>query len=166
MILANTGGPVIPGFAAIVLAGGRSERMGRDKTRLLFGGVPLIERVLAAIRPLFTEVIVAGGVAGRFADLPGIKEVGDSIPDAGPLAGIRAGLVACAAPWAFVVAADMPNLDPTLIRRVTGLAAADVELVLPRQGPYVEPLHAAYHRDLVGAIDLLLHSGERRPRLL
>lgn len=166
MIPEDEASRIIPGFAAVVLAGGRSERMGRDKTRMPVGGVPLIERVLAAIRPLFSEVIVAGGVVGRFGDLPGVREVGDSIPDAGPLAGIHAGLATCAAPWAFVVAADMPNLDPALIRRVTGLAAKGIGLVLPRQGPHVEPLHGAYHRELVGVIGLLLQRGERRPRAL
>jgi molybdopterin-guanine dinucleotide biosynthesis protein A len=150
----------------VVLAGGRSARMGRDKTRLPVGGVPLIERVLRVVRPLFAEVWVAGGAAGRFADLAGVREAVDPIPDGGPLAGIRAGLAACAAPWAFVVAADMPDLDPALIRRVARLATGDVRLVLPRRGPHVEPLHAAYRRDLLGTIDGMLARGERRPRLL
>ncbi len=159
-------GTAIPGFSAIVLAGGRSERMGRDKTRLPVDGVPLIERVLRVIRPLFAEVIVAGGAEGRFADLAGVREVGDAIPNGGPLAGIRAGLSVCSHPWAFVVAADMPDLDRALIRKVADLATGEARLVLPRHGEYLEPLHAAYHREVAGFVDALLARGERRPRLL
>jgi molybdenum cofactor guanylyltransferase len=149
-------------FTGIVLAGGKSSRMGGvDKTLLEIDGRTLTQRVVDVVAPLFHEVIVASGVPGKFAGLPGVREVADHARGVGPLAGIRAGLEACRTPWAFVLAADMPCLREELVLRVVAAASPDVLVVAPRHGRFREPLHAAYHRDAIPEIDRFLEAGGR-----
>ncbi|MBW2277439.1 MAG: molybdenum cofactor guanylyltransferase, partial [Deltaproteobacteria bacterium] len=150
------------GFTALVLAGGKSSRMGGvDKTLLEVDGRSLTGRVVDVVRPLFREVIVASGVPGKFADLDGVREVADHERGIGPLAGMLAGLEACRTEWAFVVAADMPCLKESLIRRVVESATPGVLAAAPRHDRYREPLHAAYHRDVIVEIERFLDEGRR-----
>jgi molybdopterin-guanine dinucleotide biosynthesis protein A len=149
-------------FTALILAGGKSSRMGGvDKTLLEVDGRSLTERVVDVVRPLFFEVIVASGVPGKFADLGGVREVGDHERGIGPLAGMLAGLEACRTEWAFVVAADMPRLKGSLIGRVVSAAGPEVLAAAPRYGDFREPLHAAYKRDVIAEIERFLEEGGR-----
>jgi molybdopterin-guanine dinucleotide biosynthesis protein A len=153
-----------PPMSAIVLAGGASTRMGGvDKMLVEIDGVPLIQRVLRVITGLFGDVVVAAGRPGRFDDLEGVRLVPDAVHGIGPIAGLRAGLLACANPWAFVVAADLPYLDGDLVRRVAAQAGdGQFNAVVPRYQDRREPLHAAYHRRIVGAIDELVANGDSK----
>lgn len=149
-------------FTALILAGGKSSRMGGvDKTLLEVNGRSLTERVVDVVLPLFREVIVASGVPGKFADIAGVREVGDHERGIGPLAGMLAGLEVCPTEWAFVVAADMPRLSESLIRRVISAAGPDVLAAAPRHGRFREPLHAAYKRDVIAEIERFLDEGGR-----
>jgi len=149
-------------FTALILAGGKSSRMGGvDKTLIEVGGRSLTERVVEVVAPLFGEVIVASGVPGKFAGIAGVREVADRERDVGPLAGMLAGLDACRTEWAFVVAADMPCLSEPLILRVVAAAGPDVLAAAPRHDRFREPLHAAYHRDVIPVIERYLEDGQR-----
>jgi molybdenum cofactor guanylyltransferase len=148
--------------SALILAGGESRRMGGvDKTLIEVDGRSLTERVVEVVQPLFGEVIVASGVPGKFVGLEGVREVADHERGVGPLAGMLAGLEACATEWAFVVAADMPCLKPPLIERVVTSIAPDVLAVAPRHGRFREPLHAAYKRAVIADIERFLDEGGR-----
>ena len=148
---------------AVILAGGKSSRMnGEDKTVLEIGGRPLIMRVMDVVTPMFREILVAGGVPGRFKDLQGVRVVSDSVEGIGPLAGIRAGLEAARTEWVFVVAADMPLIDRGQIAAVIDGVGPDVSAVVPRLGDKCEPLHAAYRRDLIPLIDRFIARNERK----
>jgi molybdenum cofactor guanylyltransferase len=147
---------------AVVLAGGESRRMGAvDKTLLEVEGRTLTRRVVDVVAPLFREVIVASGVTGKFDGVPGVREVADHERGVGPLAGMRAGLAACNTEWAFVVAADMPRLDPELVLRVTARIDETKLATVPRHGDFREPLHAVYRRDVIAGIDRFLDEGGR-----
>jgi molybdenum cofactor guanylyltransferase len=149
-------------FTAIVLAGGQSSRMGGvDKTLLEVNGRSLTRRVVDVVGPLFREVIVASGVPGKFAEVQGVREVADHERGVGPLAGMLAGLEACATEWAFVVAADMPSLDPELVLRVCESANGEELACAPRHGEFREPLHAAYRKDVIAEIERFLDEGGR-----
>jgi molybdenum cofactor guanylyltransferase len=149
-------------ITAVILAGGESSRMGAvDKTLLEVEGRSLTRRVVDVVAPLFREVIVASGVPGKFADVPGVHEVADHARGVGPLAGMRAGIEACATEWAFVVAADMPHLDPGLVLRVAANIDETALAAVPRHGDFREPLHAAYRRDVIAEIDRFLDEGGR-----
>ena len=148
--------------SALILAGGKSSRMGGvDKTLIEVEGKSLTERVVGVVRPIFREVIVASGVLGKFADLAGVREVADHERGVGPLAGMLAGLEACTTEWAFVVAADMPSLRKSLIRRVVESASPEVLAAAPRHGRFREPLHAVYRREVIAEIERFLDEGGR-----
>jgi molybdopterin-guanine dinucleotide biosynthesis protein A len=131
------------GYTGIVLAGGESERMGRDKRRLTINGQTLLARTLARLRPLVDEVLV---VARERGDLPPVdaRIVTDQYPGSGVLAGVHAGLAATRTPWAYVVAGDMPLLNADLLRAMAALAEDDCDVVVPRWQGELEPLHALY----------------------
>src|SRR5581483_10211476 len=97
--------------AGVIVAGGRSSRMGgRDKAFAAVGGQPIAVRTVRLFQDLFPQVVVATNRPERFAGL-GVETVADNYPGCGPLAGIQAALVASRHPHVFVAACDMPGLD-------------------------------------------------------
>lgn len=101
----------MPAVSAIVLAGGRSTRFGRDKLAEPVGGVPLFQYALDAVSTVATEIVIAGGAApGSTTAAVPIATVPDPQPDGGPLVGVLAGLEAAHEPTTLVVGGDMPRL--------------------------------------------------------
>jgi molybdopterin-guanine dinucleotide biosynthesis protein A len=149
-------------LTGIVLAGGQSRRMGRDKAWLDWEGQPLLARVAHALRRAgCAEVLIVGGDAPRIAAL-GLHAVPDRWPGEGPLAALATGLQAARHPLALAVACDMPHLDPQALALLARLAQgfdAAVPWVAP--GGW-EPLHAAYGRSCLPAIEARLQAGERK----
>jgi molybdopterin-guanine dinucleotide biosynthesis protein A len=146
------------GSSLVILAGGLSRRMGRDKAALPAGDGTLLEHLVRRLAPMVDETIIAGG-SGRPA-LDGVRLVEDRYPHQGPLAGIHAGLLATRCPSAFVVACDLPDVEPALLRLLEGLAA-DHEAVVPRIDGRPEGACALYQRGLASRIEELLQAGER-----
>jgi molybdopterin-guanine dinucleotide biosynthesis protein A len=129
-------------ISAIVLAGGKSTRMGRDKTQIhLNSGLSLVDQAVARMRDTANEVIVA--TAGVQWDVPGVRWAFDIYEGAGPLGGIYAGLREAAWSHALVVACDMPFLNEALLRYMVGLPR-DYDVLIPSLPHGVEPLHAIY----------------------
>ncbi|MCY3639040.1 MAG: molybdenum cofactor guanylyltransferase, partial [Chloroflexi bacterium] len=109
------------GVSAIVLAGGLSRRLGRDKALEPFGGAPLISRVIGRLATLTDETVVVVNSKARAAELPlpaGAKTAVDIYPDSGSLGGIFTGLTTASNEWGFVVACDMPFLNTALIKHI------------------------------------------------
>ena len=147
------------GCTLLILAGGRSRRMGRDKAGLPAGDGTLIEHLVGRLAPVAGETIVAGG-----PDLPaidGVRRVDDRYPGLGPLAGIHAGLLAASRTWVWVVACDLPDVEPGLGALLCSLAVG-VEAVVPRVDDRAEGLCAVYDRSLAARIASFLQAGERR----
>ena len=159
-------------ISGIVLNGGQSRRMGRDKAALRLGGRSLIERTLDILATLFDEILVIGRPLPVSVSSPGTRHaargtriVPDAIPCAGPLGGIYTGLLAMSKPWGFFVACDMPCLDADVIRRQLGmLAVTDADAVVPAWDGYWEPLHAAYSQDCLPAARRQIEKGDLRIR--
>ncbi len=156
--------------SGIVLAGGRSRRMGTDKRLLLIEGEPMLRRVAMAVAAVTDELIV---VVAPNRPLPSgvldgidMRVAIDRRTDAGPLAGIEAGLLATTAGDVLVIAGDLPWLDASLMRDLlAGLEGADAVAADAGRGP--EPLLAAYRRGpALVAATRLLDAGERRARKL
>ena len=137
---------------AVVMAGGRSQRMGCDKATLRFGERTLLQRVIDVVAPLFAELRVS--VRAPRADLPW-PQICDRHQDAGPLAGLCAALEDAATPWIFALATDMPFVKPVLIellaQRRVGFAA-----VVPVVGGHPQPLAAFYSATCLATIRALL----------
>ena len=151
------------GCSLVILAGGLSRRMGRDKAALPAGEGTLIEQLARRLAPVVDETIIAGGSAGQ--NLAGVTGVDDRYPGLGPLAGIHAGLLAARFPLVWVVGCDLPDVDPGLAALLCGLAG-DVDAVVPRVDSEPQGVCAVYDRALAPRIDRLLAAGERRVKML
>ncbi|MFW6125582.1 MAG: molybdenum cofactor guanylyltransferase [Chloroflexota bacterium] len=137
-------------MTSVVLAGGRSTRLGKDKAWVELAGRPLIEHVLSRLFALGNEIIMVTSQADTFPDL-GVTKVADIYPDKGPLGGLYTGLKATRTCHCLVVACDMPLLNIALLQRLMELSPG-YDVVVPRVGTNVEPLHAVYSRDCLEAI--------------
>ena len=148
--------------SGVVLAGGRSSRLGQDKALLsLPDGRSLIAHVVARLAPLVAEVVVVATDGERLGPLPA-RIVPDLFPDGGALGGIYAGLAAAREARSLVVACDMPLLRPGLLRHLLALPR-DFDVLLPRLADgQVEPLHAVYSKACLEPIRRQLAAGRLR----
>ena len=152
----------------IVIAGGKGTRLGgRDKAFLEVHGEPIIVRTLRTLQTVFSQTVVVTLHPERFAALQTDVAV-DVYPGAGPLAGIHAGLLAARAPYAFVVACDMPLLEPEVIRFLVDRIGPDVDAgpdaIVPWWDGDMEPLHAVYATRCAPVIERCLAHGEQAVR--
>jgi molybdopterin-guanine dinucleotide biosynthesis protein A len=143
----------------VVLAGGKSRRLGVDKALLDLGGAPLLQTVVQRVSQICPRVIVAVDRAGRYGRL-GLtaRLVADASPGLGPLAGLQSGLQACATAHALVVSCDLPFLNVELLRYMAGLPR-DYQALLPHSAGRDHPLHAVYARTCLPEVDALLAAG-------
>jgi molybdopterin-guanine dinucleotide biosynthesis protein A len=144
----------------IVLAGGENRRMGTDKAFLLLSGVPLIERIIAALRTLCSGIIVVTNSPERYRSYD-VTVVTDALDQRGPLTGIYTGLLHTKDEYNLVVACDMPYLHPGLLAYLAGLAG-EADVVAPSVGGRPEPLHAVYRTSIIGDIEAHLQQGRLR----
>jgi len=142
----------------IVLAGGQSRRMGQDKAHLPTGAGTLLERIVDRLSPVVDQLIVAGGPA---LSIPAVRWVPDARPGAGPLAGMAAGLGATSGDLAWIVACDLPDVEPCVGELLFDLAP-DVDAVVPRLDRRPECLCAVYRASLAARILTMLDAGDRR----
>ena len=150
------------GLSGIVLAGGLSRRLGRDKAVEPFGDEPLIARVIGRLSTLTNETVVVVNNEARGAELPLPDEARvavDIYPDSGSLGGIFSGLTAANNDWGFVVACDMPFLNTDLIAHMLTLRE-DYDAVVPLLDGYPEPTHAAYSIACLPHIESRLEAGQ------
>ncbi len=147
-------------MTSIVLAGGKSIRLGRDKALEEIGGRSLIKRVIERLSLLGNEIIVVTSSSHQLPDL-GVKIVFDSYPDKGNLVGIYSGLKEVESSHSLVVGCDMPFLNIALLRHIMALSTG-YDVVIPRVNDEVEPLHAVYSKKCLGPIEATLGEGKRR----
>ena len=146
-------------MTGLLLAGGRSTRMGRDKAWLEFEGKPLAGRTLRVLRSVCDEVLIASGDGERLGELR-LPQVADVVPDAGPLAGIVAGLEAASHELVAVLAVDMPYASADVFR-LLGERRNGEDAVLPVTARGVEPLHAIYSKAAALALRRAFEAGTR-----
>lgn len=148
-------------LSGVILCGGMSTRMGRDKAHLLVGDETLIERALRIVSALTPDVVLACGREPRYADL-GRPLVCDRFPGAGPLAGLEAALSAAPAGYVVVLACDMPRADARLLERLLQHARThDLDVALSRSGAGVEPLCGVWSTSMAPHVRAALERGER-----
>ena len=144
-----------------MLAGGKSRRLGTDKSLLQIDGEWLLESILRQLATLSQDVLIVAADGEKLPRL-GVRVVPDVFPGRGPLGGIHAGLQAMLHPRGLVVACDMPLLNLALLRYMI-LVSDGYDVVIPRIGQYIEPLHAIYHKACVPHIVDALDHGQHRP---
>ena len=139
-----------PAFSAVLLAAGRSTRMGRDKALLEADGTPLwrhqretlaqagADEIFLSVRPEQPWAAKAEGFSGV---------VHDAILDGGPVVGVTAALERATNPWVAALAIDLPKMTPAWFRGLFWECASGVGVV-GRRGEYFEPLAAIYPREV------------------
>ena len=151
--------------SGLVLCGGASQRMGRDKARIELGGRPLLAHALDVFDALGVPVRLACGAAPRYAEF-GRELVLDDVAGAGPLAGLTAGLEAAAGAgerWLAVLACDMPRASADVLRRLLERARAeDLDACLAGVERGSQPAYAVYHTRCAVPARAALEAGERR----
>lgn len=132
------------GWTGVVLAGGRSNRMGRDKALIEVDGRTLLEHAIERLRAHTREILVIGDPAkyGMYWD----HVIADDILERGPLGGITTALKHARYVRLIVTACDMPALNDRLVVRLKQAMDMGGDVVVPRHGDSIEPLAAAYHR--------------------
>ena len=140
----------------VLLAGGKSRRMGEDKRYLVVGEETLIERGLSVLRSIFQEVLV---VIAQDSPPLGVdaKVVRDLVPECGSLGGLYTGLMQAATPWIFVVACDMPFLDQAVIAQFTSRRAA-ADIVMAKLGTRLHPMHALYGKQCLPVLEQMIQA--------
>ena len=146
-------------FSAVILAGGKSSRMGRDKALLEIGGQTLLARQIEIVRAAgATEVFISGRADADYSVF-GCHVLKDNFPDAGPLAGIEAALAAATNPLLLVLAVDLPRMNAEYLRRLAADCLTDCGAV-PKSENGIEPLAAIYPKIARARAGALLHGGE------
>ncbi|MGH7150235.1 MAG: molybdenum cofactor guanylyltransferase [Planctomycetota bacterium] len=143
----------------VVLAGGKSRRMGTDKRFLQVEGRTLIERALDLLDARCAEVLVSANDPERLAHL-GRRVVPDLLAGGGPLAGLHAGLKAASNDLVLFLPVDAPHVAPALLDRFEEEAARGFDVVCGSTEEGVEPLVGYYRRRCVPAIEAA--AGEER----
>jgi len=150
--------------SGFVTAGGRSSRMGRDKAWLELGGQTMIERVIAALKPVTRSVAVIAN-SPEYERL-GLPVYADTNIGIGPLEAIRTALANARAPRALLVGCDLPFVTPELFSFLLSLKGDHQAIVPVGADERLEPLCAVYSAQALPCVSRLIESGARKVSLL
>ncbi|MCC7008403.1 MAG: molybdenum cofactor guanylyltransferase [Acidobacteria bacterium] len=149
--------------SAAILAGGHARRFdGRDKSRLVVEGHPIIVRQLRVLQPLADEIFVVAPDPARFADL-GLKVYADRRPGLGAIGGIETALATAGGDRVLVLACDLPFVTEALLAELVA-RAADGDGAWVRGARGIEPLIACYRRSALAAVDAAIDAGRLAAR--
>ena len=145
-------------MTAIILAGGKSSRLGRDKALERICGKYLVERVLDSLSQLGDDIIVVTAAPNQLSDL-NVEKVLDTYPRTGAKVGLCTGINASLSFYSLVVACDMPFLNIDLLRYLLD-SASGFDAVIPRIGDKIEPLHAVYSKNCIPILEEQIRKGK------
>lgn len=148
---------------AIVLAGGKSERMGEDKALLPYAGMTLLEHVVSSLLLVVSDIIVVTDMPNKYA-IPCARVVTDTFPGFGPVGGLLTGLTQAGGGSHLVVACDMPALQTPVLQLLLKAATSEWDAVVPEIGGLAEPLHAVYNHTATPKLLRFLENGGRTAR--
>lgn len=151
----------IADVTGVILAGGASSRMGRNKALLEVNGSPIIAGTYRTLASLFHEVIIVTNSPRDFDFIP-CRKVPDIYPDIGSVAGLHSALANSTTERTFVTACDMPFVDPYIIRHLCALHQDEYEAVVPFSEGGQEPLHAVYRSKCRELFESAINNGERK----
>ena len=144
------------GVTGVLLAGGNSSRMGRNKALMPLAGRRLVDRALAVLAGLFDDLLMVTNSPDLYADL-GIRMVPDLVTGKGALGGIHSAVHHAAAPHCLVVACDMPFLNAGVLRYLAD-QRSEYDVVVPNVSGRPQPLHAVYGKACLQPIARRLES--------
>ena len=153
----------------LLLAGGQSKRLGRDKRLLELDGKPLIASSYKKLQAACNEVIVlvADHADEELLDThlpPSVSYVHDEDPDEGPMGALSTGLNNINTPWALLLAVDLPRMTGHFLGKMCAYAGDledGVDVVVPKYRGHLQVASALYHRDALGKLTSAFEGGER-----
>jgi len=147
-------------ITGVILAGGKSLRMGRNKAFIEIDGIPIINRIHAVFKDLFQEIFIITDQKELFDHLEA-RSWRDLYPNRGALAGLYTGLYFSSFQYSFCVACDMPFLNPRLIHFLAQKLDGE-DVLVPKTEDGLQPLHAFYSKNCLQSIRELLDRGGDR----
>lgn len=155
-------------IGGIILAGGKSTRMGLAKADLPFGPERMLERVLRLLASVVQPIVVVAAPGQILRNLPdGVLLARDEREARGPLEGLSAGLAAIGphVTAAYATSCDVPLLEPAFVQAlIDRLGSYDV--VVPVEGQFAHPLAAVYRTSVLPTVTALLAADQLRPAFL
>ncbi|MGM0395653.1 MAG: molybdenum cofactor guanylyltransferase [Bacillota bacterium] len=146
---------------AIILAGGKSTRMGFDKQLIRLQERRLVDSIIQKLREEFDEIVIVTNKPEYYIGLADII-TGDVMEDKGPLGGIHAGLLKAGSQYSYVVACDMPSVNIEYISYMKSRIEKSGHMAcITRFGEWIEPFNAFYGKDLAVEIEKFLSTGRR-----
>lgn len=148
---------------ALILAGGKSSRLGFDKQMMACNGNYLVDDLIALLGGIFEEVLVVSNRPELYHERT-CRVVEDVLKDCGPLGGLYSGLSAAAFDVCYLTACDMPWIQSPYIRYLLERKNAnpESEAIVTRYGEMIEPMNAIYCRCLADRVAGKLQNGQRR----
>jgi molybdopterin-guanine dinucleotide biosynthesis protein A len=151
----------MPRVSGVILAGGKSRRMGGSPKALLpFGGRPLVQHIAETLGSVLSECSVVTNTPALYAFL-GLPMVADVFAEGGSLGGIYSGLLAASGDAAFCVACDMPFVSAPLVAYLAE-RAGEADVVIPDTAGELQTLHAVYSKACLGPMERRLRAGQLR----
>lgn len=150
---------------AVILAGGKSSRMGRDKLRLQFGGDTLLRAAVNRFSQCFDKVYVSVGDAEKYPEVEAERVV-DVYPGCGPISGLHAALRKTKDEGVFMAAADLPFSSPEAALKIMELCGdASAAMLVDDMGRF-EPTFGYYKKELLPEAERLIKDGRYKLMLL
>jgi len=143
---------------AIILAGGKSSRMGKDKGLMELNGQKLVNRVLNVVQQVCKNVFI-------ISNQPGYENLntpvyGDILKHKGPIGGLHAGLTYSNTPYNLLLACDMPHISTDLLKYLLKNLDGDEDAVVPQHRAQPEPLCAIYSKSCLQELENLINANQ------
>lgn len=150
-------------ITGIILAGGKSSRMGTDKGFLLLDEKPFVQYSIDALKPLVSEIMIVSDNSDY--DVFGLKRINDITKNAGPLAGIFSGLEASSNEYNLILSCDIPLISTKILQKLIDNIDNDSQIIQVEIQGKSMPLIALYRKEVLSTFDTLLKNEERRLRI-
>ena len=147
-------------LTGIILSGGKSARMGKNKAFIEIEGTPIVDRIHGLFKNLFKEIIIVTNQKELFTNVDA-KIYIDIFPNRGVLGGLYTGLFFSSFEHSFCVACDMPFLKRSVIEFLIS-KRSNFDVVVPMTKDGLEPLHAIYSKRCLEPIRRLLEQGRSK----
>lgn len=147
-------------ITGIILAGGKSSRMGADKALFLLNGSTFLDHIIRALKPLVDDILIVSNDE-RHSKF-NLKRVRDTIADAGPISGLHAGLTHSSTENNLVLSCDIPLIETSMLEVLLQNNEDDIDVIQLAETDRVHPLIALYKKRLAEHIGLALFDGERK----
>ncbi|MGK9369079.1 molybdenum cofactor guanylyltransferase [Melioribacter sp. Ez-97] len=141
-------------ITGVILSGGKSSRMGENKSLMKIKGITTIEIILRLIEPFFEEIILSTNEPEEYEFL-GLKSVEDIYADGGPLAGIHAALKESETENNFIISCDVPLMSAEMIEYFLNYEV-ESDVLIARAAGYLQPLVGLYRKRLLPLIENIL----------